>query len=1667
MRSCQPKTNPARPAAALLTILLLAAASGARGQGVVATGTYVGDGTAAQAIAGAGFAPDVVIVKSTLARPARCRTATMATGMSKSLGGPAAVDDQGIVSLDADGFTVGPDASVNEAGVPYTWVALKAGAGLIQLGSYVGNGANFRLISGLAFTPAAILVLGEGGQDAVFRSGTMAVGKSLALADGTVHADAVFNGTNGGFHVGGADEVNAGGTVYHYLVLNDAEGLIATGSYTGDGTGGREVADAGLEPAWLLLTSLDVPSAVHRQVAGGDATQFFAAEADAGGLVTGLTATGFTLGEAPQANAPAAAYDWLAIGAAGDLVDLGLAAAAAPATAAVADTVRFAFALTNQSALDATGVAVATTFAPGLEVAGHELDAGAWSAATGSWSVGTLAAGATATLTVTTVVQPGQEGRELAGSAAITANDQPDPDPEDDAASAFVTVSVSDAGGVRVLALSGDPVGARPGDGPRTVLSLLLVNVGDRPDTLRALRVANLTAGAGDTADLDAEWSPLELTVAPPGGGGALASGLAGFAGGSADVIGLVAAFAPRATRRVGVAGAPSLVVRDGAGLAVGVPDETGIAVASTLYGDGAWPLTGGHALVVDGFVTAQATLHEVPPALLAVGSTDNLAFDVSLPGNGYLDDSLYGFNVVNLGSAEPGTDIAALKAWLDDGDGAFSPVLDVLLGRLVNSGARWQLTGLAAPVPAGGARVFLSADIAETAQPAREIRLGLPVEHGPGVEMASGNDGPVDGSLANAAALGISTADRVILTAGSIAPATVAPGSRGVPLLDVLLTNTYADDRSLQSLIVTNATLGAPGATTAQLDGILRQVNLRLDGDDDGDLDDPVTDPAIGTGAFQDGRVVFQGLDLALPAGDSRRLFVAGDVSLTGAAEGDRLAAVVTQGGDVLIGNTSIVADWPLDSGASWRVDGMVRDQLALRPIPVQSLGPDAVRNLALDLHVPPNGYQDDEFLGLTVRNEGTAGPDDLARLELWHDGGNGFFDAGTLDDVLAGELGRANGRWVSSLLDVPVGREGLRVYVSVDVAADPADSTTVRLAVPLGGVVNASGNSGPLDRECVETGSLVLSTSPLHSTVVFTAPASTVGQAGQIRMTVRNEGVEPVTGVTPSILDRDGEGALDLGPPTPASQDVGVGQEALFTWPFTATGAGGVVLAANAAGVGTGGETFAAGPTPTPEHTVYTPATELDLYPVTSMPSTVNLGQTGLVPLTLTFINPGDATVADGLLTRLRLRLSETAGGPGIVPAELLSRVVVSEGTNVYATVAALPDTGSEVEIPMDPPVVVTGSEPVSLGVRLDVRFDTTASSFVLSIEDATSLAAADAVSGAAVPVVLADDAYPVRTGQANLVSPAGSLVVSLPPAAARAASPGQAEVPAATFALTNTGADRSSSAISVSQLAFVLADTLGRTIRAPAGRFDRVTLRTAYQEHFRGAPLVLGDTLLVLPLSAPAIVASEATVTADLVVDLAADAPLGAWRAVLADAEHVAATDANTGEPVPVLTGPAREGPWAGVYTPMLGYWNRPEETAKALAGGVLHTGDVGVLEPDGTLYIRGRRSDLILRGGANVYPAEVERVLAEHPAVAEVAVLGLPDARRGERVAVVVPAAEGAPTQDALRAWCLERLARYKVPERIALAAELPRNAMSKVLKRELRPLFGGGADGESG
>ena len=139
-------------------------------------------------------------------------------------------------------------------------------------------------------------------------------------------------------------------------------------------------------------------------------------------------------------------------------------------------------------------------------------------------------------------------------------------------------------------------------------------------------------------------------------------------------------------------------------------------------------------------------------------------------------------------------------------------------------------------------------------------------------------------------------------------------------------------------------------------------------------------------------------------------------------------------------------------------------------------------------------------------------------------------------------------------------------------------------------------------------------------------------------------------------------------------------------------------------------------------------------------------------------------------------------------------------------------------------------------------------------------------------------------------------------------------------------------------------------------------------------------------------------------------------------------------------------------------MPGYWNKPDESAKALADGWLHTGDIARIDEDGYCYIVGRKKDMIIAGGYNIYPDEVDAVLMAHPAVNESATIGVPDQARGETVKSFVVLAPGqTASADDLIAYCRRELAAYKIPRSVAFLDELPKSSALKILRRELREM----------
>jgi acyl-CoA synthetase (AMP-forming)/AMP-acid ligase II len=192
-----------------------------------------------------------------------------------------------------------------------------------------------------------------------------------------------------------------------------------------------------------------------------------------------------------------------------------------------------------------------------------------------------------------------------------------------------------------------------------------------------------------------------------------------------------------------------------------------------------------------------------------------------------------------------------------------------------------------------------------------------------------------------------------------------------------------------------------------------------------------------------------------------------------------------------------------------------------------------------------------------------------------------------------------------------------------------------------------------------------------------------------------------------------------------------------------------------------------------------------------------------------------------------------------------------------------------------------------------------------------------------------------------------------------------------------------------------------------------------------------------------------------------------------ATLLDADHVKEKSGSVGRPLfytqarivdeddrEVRTGEVGELVLRGPNV-FVGYWGLPQATAEAFRGGWFHTGDLGRVDDEGFITLVDRKKDMIIAGGENVYPIEVEQVLWRHEAIREVAVVGVPHTKWGESPIAVVAVEDGTEVSgDELITFARERLAHFKCPTRVEYVSELPRNAAGKILKTELRKQFGG-------
>ncbi|GJM45190.1 MAG: hypothetical protein DHS20C21_20320 [Gemmatimonadota bacterium] len=437
-----------------------------------------------------------------------------------------------------------------------------------------------------------------------------------------------------------------------------------------------------------------------------------------------------------------------------------------------------------------------------------------------------------------------------------------------------------------------------------------------------------------------------------------------------------------------------------------------------------------------------------------------------------------------------------------------------------------------------------------------------------------------------------------------------------------------------------------------------------------------------------------------------------------------------------------------------------------------------------------------------------------------------------------------------------------------------------------------------------------VLLSTAVLLAEIRITPSASTVDSTVTVTMDVRN--LHPsaaIDSVMPSALAPSGLGVLDpLTGPIPAEFSLGISEEKTFTWTYRAASSGDVRLSGSASGVEAGGGgSHASLPVTSNAHQIFVQAQDLNVFAVESMPFSISLGQTGVVPLSLTFENPAGVGGSDIRLLGLRIRLEDELGNT-LVPSDLLARVVVNEGAVVYLDKSALETTATEMDLTLAQPVLIESSgssSSATLAIALDISDSTSVPNFLMRVVDATWFEAEDATSGGPVIVSLIDPpAFPITSGLARVVAEATQVDVMNVAGSDFTVGQGQPDVAMLTIELDNPDPTGLAADARVTTFCVSLMDTAGVPIPAPAGWIQRIRVDGASLNHLNRSIGAADSSLISLALPQLVSVPVNTIVPLTVSVDVTSTSALGAFRMELADSSLFDARDANTGSPIPAI-------------------------------------------------------------------------------------------------------------------------------------------------------------------
>jgi uncharacterized repeat protein (TIGR01451 family) len=484
----------------------------------MSTGSYLGNDSGPRPFTNLGFTPDLVLIKANNNTATIAKTSTMYGDASKELGPGSSLLTDNIVSLDANGFTIGSAADVNQSGIQFFWVAFRAAPDEMVVGSYLGDGNDDRDVTGVGFLPDHVIIMAESGQKAMQRYASHIGDASREFEKSDPRTDRIQAFLADGFQVGSHNTVNDNKVTYHYVAWNATPGYIESNRYIGNNTDDRYVSGVGFQSDYIFLTVEDnsYESVQRMGSMSGDLTLRVNTGTVLGNQIQAFLPDGFQIGDHPGVNDPSKTYLWTAFRDHQIVdADLELTMAVDDSLPDENDTINFVLNLRNAGPAGATGVEVTDLLPAGLTYVTHVSTQGPYDDLTGTWSVGDVADGGAAGLSLTATVDAGTAGSTLVNEAKITASDQTDPNETNNIGSVNIHVLAVD---INVGKTVSTPL---PNEGDSISYDIILTNAG--PDSASGVEIMDLlpagvtyladTPTHGSYTDATGRWSVGALAV--------------------------------------------------------------------------------------------------------------------------------------------------------------------------------------------------------------------------------------------------------------------------------------------------------------------------------------------------------------------------------------------------------------------------------------------------------------------------------------------------------------------------------------------------------------------------------------------------------------------------------------------------------------------------------------------------------------------------------------------------------------------------------------------------------------------------------------------------------------------------------------------------------------------------------------------------------------------------------------------------------------------------------------------------------------------------------------------------------------------------------------------------------------------------------------------------